>query len=339
MRSKINIIISNYLRGELSEEEELKLNKWLDKNPSNREHLDLLSNIWNTSLGYPEIVNMDDEQQKIWKRLQSENGHSIFSKAKSVSITKIILRYAAVFIIFFSLGYVFWANLDTEVNTQDVAVKMIERKNPLGQKSKIHLPDGSTVTLNAGSKLSYSSDFNDNSRKLQLEGEAYFEVAKNPDIPFEVFTNDLVITALGTSFNVKAHGAKDNEKIALNTGIVKIECLDTINNRCIPSYLKPGDLAFYSKQNGNIHISDINDSDPFGWKDGRIVFHHATFYEVIEVLSRWYNVKFEIDGILNQDWNYSSVFENMVLENVLQSLEFSEKIKYKINGSTVEIKI
>ncbi len=327
------------MRGELSEEEEIKLNKWLDKNPSNREHLDLLSNIWSTSTGYPEIVNMDDEKQKIWKRLQSENGHSMFSKAKSVSITKIILRYAAVFIVFLGLGYVFWANVYSEVNTQCVTLKMIERKNPLGQKSTIHLPDGSTVWLNAGSQLSYSSDFNHTSRKLKLDGEAYFEVEKNPEIPFEVFTDDLVITALGTSFNVKALGDKDIEKIALNTGKVKIECLDTINNRCIPSYLKPGDQAFFNNQNGNISISDINDSDPFGWKDGRIVFHHATFYEVIEVLSRWYNVEFEIDGTLKQDWNYSSVFENMVLENVLQSLEFSEKIKYKMNGSTIEIKL
>lgn len=342
MKSKIENTISNYLRGELSEEEEIKLNKWLDKNPSNRDHLDLLSNIWNTSIGYPEIVNMDDEQQKIWRRLQHENGHALFHKSKSVSITKIILRYAAVFIIFLSLGYVFWTNMDSKVNangSENVAVKMIKRKNPLGQKSKIHLPDGSTVWLNAGSKLSYSSDFNHNSRKLQLEGEAYFEVAKNPNIPFEVKTNDLVITALGTSFNVKALGDHDNEKIALNTGEVKIECLHAIHESCFPSFLKPGFQAFYSNQSGKISISDIDDSDPFGWKDGRIVFHHATFYEVMEVLSRWYNVEFEVHGKLKQDWNYSTVFENMVLENVLQSLEFSEKIKYKMNGSTIEIKL
>jgi transmembrane sensor len=338
VRSKINHIISNYLRGELSEEEEIKLNKWLDKKPSNRAHLDLLSNIWRTPIAYPEIVNMDDEQQKIWDRLQSENGRSLFNKSRSVSLPKIILRYAAVIIVLLGLGYVFWANSDSEVDMQ-VAVEMIERKTPLGQKSKIHLPDGSTVTLNSGSQLSYSIDFNNNSRKLQLEGEAYFEVAINPNVPFEVFTNDLVITALGTSFNVKAHGDKNNEKIALNTGKVKIECLDTLNNRCIPSYLKPGFQAFYSSQDVNISISDIKDSDPFGWKDGRIVFHHATFYEVIEVLSRWYNVEFEIEGALKQDWNYTARFENDILENILESLEFSEKINYKINGSTVEIKI
>ena len=181
--------------------------------------------------------------------------------------------------------------------------------------------------------------FNNETRKLHLEGEAYFEVAKNPNIPFEVFTDDLVITALGTSFNVNAFRNKKIEKIALNTGKVKIECLDTIKIRCTPSYLKPGDLALFSNQTRRISISEFNGSDPFAWKDGRIVFHHASFNEVIDVLSRWYNVEFEITGSLNQEWNYSTTFENEILENVMGSLKFTEKIKYEINGSHIEIKL
>ena len=338
MGSDIDKIISNYLRGELSEEEEIKLNKWLDTKSSNKDQLDSLSNIWKTPLGYPGIVNMDDEQQKIWSRLQGGNGLTISNKSKSVSLTKIILRYAAVIIVFLSLGYVFWINSNTKVDLP-VVIEVIERNNPLGQKSSIHLPDGSTVWLNADSKLSYSSDFNNETRKLHLEGEAYFEVAKNPNIPFEVFTDDLVITALGTSFNVKAFGNKQFEKIALNTGKVKIECLDTIKIKCTPSYLLPGDLAHFSNQTGRIRISEFDDLDPFGWKDGRIVFHHASFNEVIDVLSRWYNVEFEITGSLNQEWNYSTTFENEILENVMGSLKFTEKIEYKINGSIVKIKL
>ena len=338
MGSDIDKIISNYLRGELTEEEEIKLNKWLDKNSSNKDQLDTLSNIWNTPVGYPGIVNMDDEKQKIWKRLLDENGNSVSRNGKSVSLIKIILRYAAVLIVFFSLGYFFWINSNPGIEAPVVA-ELIERNNPLGQKSSIHLPDGSTVWLNAGSKLSYSSDFNNETRKLHLEGEAYFEVAKNPNIPFEVFTNNLVITALGTSFNVNAFGNKQIEKIALNTGKVKIECLDTIKYRCTPSYLKPGDLALFSNHTRRISISEFNVSDPFGWKDGRIVFHHASFDEVIDVLSRWYNVEFEITGSLNQEWNYSTTFENEVLENVMGSLKFTEKIEYEINGSKVEIKL
>lgn len=338
MGSDINKIISNYLRGELSGEEEMKLNKWLKKAPSNKDQLDTMSDIWKTSLGYPGIVNMSDEKHKIWRRLQSNNGNSNSGRTRSISLSKIILRYAAVLIVFLSIGYIFWPNSISEIE-MPVVTEMIERDNPLGQKSIIHLSDGSTVWLNADSKLSYSSDFNTKTRKLHLEGEAYFEVFKNPDIPFEVVTNDLVITALGTSFNVCAFGNKQTEKIELNTGRVKIECLDSMDNICTPSYLNPGDQALFSSRTGNISISEITDSDPFGWKDGRIVFQHASFNEVIEVLTRWYNVEFEITGSLNQEWNYSTTFENEVLENVLKSLSFSEKIEYNMNGSLIKIKL
>ena len=338
MGSDIDKIISNYLRGELSDEEKIKLNKWLDKDSSNKAQLDSLSEIWKTPIGYPGIVNMDDEKQKIWKRLQGGNGLTISNKSKSVSLTKIILRYAAVLVVFFSLGYVFWTNTNPWIGDPVVA-EMIERNNPLGQKSRINLPDGSTAWLNAGSKLSYSNDFNNEARKIYLEGEAYFEVAKNPNIPFEVYTDDLVITALGTSFNVNAFGNKQFEKISLNTGKVKIECLNTTNIRCAPSYLLPGDLAVFSNQSSSISISEFNELDPFGWKDGRIVFHHASFNEVIEVLSRWYNVEFKVVGSLKQEWNYSTTFENEVLENVLKSLKFSEKIEYHMNGSLIEFKL
>ena len=335
----IDNIISKYLRGELTGGEEIKLNQWLDKDLSNKELLDSLSEIWETPLGYPDIVNMDDEQQKIWSNLRSKNNYSIPSSTRSVSLTKIILKYAAVLIVFLSLGYVFWNTLDPKSKEVPVLAKTIIRDNPLGQKSRIQLPDGSTVVLNAGSKLFYLPNFNKDARKLHLEGEAYFEVKKNPNIPFEVFTNDLVITALGTSFNVKAFGNNEIEKIALKTGEIKIECLDTINNKCTPNFLIPGDLALFSHQTGRISISKFAGSDPFGWKDGKIVFHHASFAEIIEVLSRWYNVEIEVIGDLKQDWNYSSTFENEVLDNILRSLKFSENIEYKMNGSKIEIKL
>jgi transmembrane sensor len=246
------------------------------------------------------------------------------------------LKYAAVFIFFLGVSYVIWQSSRNQPPTS-VAVTFIERTNPLGQKSKIQLPDGSLVWLNAGSKLAYSSDYNKESRQVQLTGEAYFDVAKNPNLPFEVLTDELMITALGTSFNVEAF-VSGRVEVALNTGKVKIECLNEPGS-CPPSYLNPGQLASFNKSKGSIKLSTFEGRDPFGWKDGRIVFNHATFKEVLETLSRWYNVEFEIDGSLNQEWNYSTTFDNEILENILLSLKFSENIDFQINGSIVKIKI
>lgn len=335
----IDKIISKYLRGELSDKEEMQLNQWLDKDPSHREQLKSLSDIWKTPLGYPGIVNMDDEQRKIWSRLSREENHYVPDSINPVSLTKNLLKYAAVLIIFLSLGYLFWNNFHSTPKKVRVVVETIERVNPLGQKSRIQLPDGSTVMLNAGSKLSYKTNFNGKTRKLHLEGEAYFEVMKNPKIPFEVYTNNLVVTALGTSFNINAFNNQQTEKIALNTGKVKIKLRNTTNANCVPSYLNPGDIALFNSKTGFISISKYTGLDPFGWKDGRIVFHHASFHEVLDVLSRWYNVEFEVIGNLKHEWDYSSTFQDEVLDNILGSLKFSENIEYKIDGSKIEIKL
>ncbi len=337
MEADIDKLILNYLRGELTKEEETLLDRWLDANPANRSQLKSLSDIWETPLGYPGLVNMEDEQHKIWRRVHNENKAVKSAIPTRTSSLRNAWKYAAILLLVMGFGYFFWMETNTVSGEAPAVAIKVERTNPLGQKSKIHLPDGSTVYLNAGSRITYLSDFNNNSRKLSLEGEAYFEVAKNPDIPFEVHTDGVVVTAVGTSFNVNAFVSKNIESIALNTGKVKIERIDVDGSQAVPSYLVPGDMAFFNHQSGTIELSDYKGMDPFGWKDGRIVFHHASFDQVLETLSRWYNVEFTVEGSLRQKWNYSSTFENEVLENVLESLKFSENIDYSINGSTIKI--
>ncbi|MCG8311210.1 MAG: FecR domain-containing protein [Cytophagales bacterium] len=336
MRTDIDKLIAGYLRKDLSEQDRQKISFWLEQNPLNKDQLEALSKIWETPLDYSAIINAQEERQKIRNRLYHDPGKLILKRAGSAFAVKKVLRYAAAIVFFIGLGYVFWLNR-VESDENEPIVQIVERRNPLGQKSRIQLPDGSKVWLNADSKLSYTTDFNRRVRKVSLEGEAYFEVAKSHNTPFEVYTNDLVITALGTSFNVHAF-SPESEKVALNTGKVKIECIDD-SDSCPPSYLNPGDLALYDNSSGKISMSEYLGLDPFGWKDGRIVFHHATFDEVLVVLERWFNVDFEVEGALRQEWNYSTTFENETLENILMSLQFSEKIEYEITDSVIKIKL
>jgi ferric-dicitrate binding protein FerR (iron transport regulator) len=250
-----------------------------------------------------------------------------------------MIKYAAVLIVFFSFGYNLLVKyLQTQKPKSPVLTERIRRINPRGQKSRILLQDGSTVSLNAGSKLTYSTDFNKKSRNIHLEGEAYFEVAKNPKKPFKVYTDGLIITAIGTSFNVQAYADNKIEKVALNTGKVKIETMNAIK-RYGETFLDPGQMVVYDGEKGNLRMADFKGQDPFSWKDGKIVFYHASFEEVIEILSRWFNVDIKVTGKLPREWDYSSSYENETLENILESLKFSEKIDYSLSGSEVEIKI
>ena len=330
-------ILLGYLLNELSDIEQRKIEEWINEDPDHEQEVKLLAEIWQTPSTYPTIVNIEDEQKKLWSRLHREYEYSPNARENKFLVARNIFRYAAAITLLLGLGYIFWDNMQTEVPKTPVLVETIERVNPLGQKSRIQLPDGSNVWLNADSKLSYSSDFGVSARELQLEGEAYFEVAEDPAKPFKVYTDNLVITVLGTSFNICAYEGQLIEKIALKTGKVKIQYLTKLGTSFVPSFLKPGELASFDVNSNIIDISKYGRIDPYGWKDGRIVFNNATFDEVIEALSRWYNVEFHVTGTLKQEWSYGSTFENEILVNVLESLKFSEKIEYELNGSVVKL--
>ncbi|NJN27220.1 MAG: DUF4974 domain-containing protein [Cyclobacteriaceae bacterium] len=327
-------IISDYLNGELSPKDQLAFDRWLSENQSNKELIEKMEKVWQTSFPYPSIVNMHDEQNKLWARLHVVEKPS---GSQTIPLWNTALKIAATIIIVLGLGFIYHNYLQPR-QIETIALATTERNNPPGQKSKIQLPDGSTIWLNAGSTISYTNDYNKKDRKLIMEGEAYFEVAKNPAMPFEVFTNHLVITAIGTSFNVNTFD-EAIQKIALNTGKVKIVCLDSISQECEPSYLQPGTLAVYDEETKKIKMEDFEGMDLFGWKEGRIVFNHATMPEVVAVLERWYNVEIETVGTPGTAWDYTTTFDDEILENVLISLKFSENIDYELKGSNVILKL
>lgn len=327
----IDKLLADYLRGELSDDDRKTIEQWLDEDPEHKTHLDSLAEVWKLPLQYTPLPNTDSERQQLWSRLNPENKDEL-PAVRRHSFTKTVMKYAAALVLASSLVTALYT-FRTATHVPQV-VTLTERTNPLGQKSRIQLPDGSRVWLNAGSSLSYSSDFGSVNRRLQLEGEAFFEVKKDTRLPFEVVTDRMVVTALGTSFNVNAfHNSK---KVALRTGKVKVQCLGTPEPSCSEIYLNPGEMA---SLNGDFEITKFHHSDPFDWKDGRLTFHHASYNEVIDVLGRWYNVRIETTGKLDKEWDYSGTFENEVLENVLESLAFSEKINYEIHGSQVEINL
>ena len=165
-----------------------------------------------------------------------------------------ILKIAAVLIPVFLLGgilsYYIMGN-----RTKPENITYTEIRAPYGARTEIGLPDGSTVWLNAGSKIKYMNVFNIDNREIQLNGEAYFKVAKNADLPFDVKTGDLDIQALGTEFNVKSYDDEDiiettlvEGKIAIKQGRKKKETI----------YLEPNQQAVYMKYNKNLTVNDMN---------------------------------------------------------------------------------
>lgn len=191
---------------------------------------------------------------------------------------------------------------------------------------KILLEDGTKVWLNSMTKINFPKQFAANERKVELTGEAYFEVAKDADRPFRIEAHGTVIEVLGTVFNVNTYDGKVTT--ALVEGSVKV------SNGNASKLLKPGeearvDLATIQIQPGNIPHSTA-------WQRGEIDFEGASLSEILEDLSRWYNVSIQQNVEINDSIKYKGgIARENNLSKVLEILEVATARKFEINGRTI----
>jgi transmembrane sensor len=194
---------------------------------------------------------------------------------------------------------------------------------PLGARVSFNLPDGSTGMLNSGSKLSYSSPFNNN-RQVRLEGEAWFEVNRDEDHPFEISTGNSTVKVLGTSFNLSAYPAENYVEVVLQTG--KVEFMDDKGNEKV-TMLPSERLVF---QNGNISKSVTDPAKYNAWTEGKLIFRGDQMAEVARRIERWYNVKIDIADKELEKYSFRATFEDDKLEEVLRLLSMTSPIRYHI---------
>ncbi|MEM9859549.1 MAG: FecR domain-containing protein [Bacteroidota bacterium] len=223
-----------------------------------------------------------------------------------------------------------WISLSSKVENIKEGSTMISKNNPMGRKSRISLPDGTVVYLNAGSKITYPDFFDEGTRDIYLEGEAFFDIEHDPSRPFKVHAQGLITTALGTSFNVNAYN--DRFQVSLVTG--KVEVKDLNNNNSI--LLSPGEKVNVS-ENQTMVKSDFNYDQVVAWKDGVIFFQEADLPEMVEKLERWYGVQFKLENQPTSEVRFSGKFENEYLNNVLNSIGYAVGFDYSINEKNVSV--
>jgi transmembrane sensor len=249
------------------------------------------------------------------------------------------IKVAAVITIFISVGFLFYrdfngfANLKPEVLAQQNTV--IEKRNPQGIKSQFVLPDGTRVYLNSESKLVFPEQFSDTARTVQLTGEAFFEVAQDTLKPFAVQSKNIVITALGTSFNVRAFPDDEDVNVVLVTGRILVKSENRLGNNYM---LNPGEMIVLGLQHDHVYVSNFNILSEIGWKDGILMFENAGFDEFVQKIERWYGVKVKVSGKPEKKWNIDGHFNNESLEEILTGVSFTHDINYKINQKEVELK-
>ncbi|WP_186758594.1 FecR family protein [Echinicola salinicaeni] len=205
----------------------------------------------------------------------------------------------------------------------------VEKEVPRGMKKVFFLPDGTKVTLNAGSVLSYASNFETN-RSVKLQGQAYFEVQRDEEHPFSILSGEITTTVLGTSFDVKAYDDEEELHVAVMSGKVEVK-----SKKGLVSYLEKGEVSYYSPDLPAMRKSGFDYEELIGWKDKIIKFNQSNYEQVFNTLSKWYDIDFKVDPALKLHGKYTAKFVNQSLPNVLIGLEHSSNLNFKIKGRTV----
>lgn len=242
------------------------------------------------------------------------------------------LRVAAIMVLAFGLSFLMQKMMPAE-HVSEINSYVV-KEVPMGQKQTIMLADGTKVILNADSRLSYPEAFLENKREVRLEGEAFFEVARDEKRPFTISSGDVCTTVLGTSFNVKAYKDEQDITVSVASGKVKV---NKVNHADQAHYLSPGREAIYQLDKQSFTVQDFEAKETLAWKEGILYFKDATFEEVKKALERWYGVEIQVIGRDSQDWQYSGAFHRQSLENVLLSIGYVKYFTYAMDGKQVKI--
>ena len=327
-------LIRKYLKEECSPSELQIMKLFLQREDAGQ----LIDQVWAEEWAEFEETAISDQEISNWKnrftkeRLQDNSDQPSTSRS---GIKFFALRYAAVWLtILLSLGIWFGIASFEKQETKTVAVTMLERINSNGQRVQVQLSDGSIVYLAGGSKLSYPSRFAGNTREISLQGEAFFEVAKNPKKPFIIRTGEIRTLVVGTSFRINAFKDKPF-LVEVATGKVRINHQQRNHQKQL-AVLTPGQSMLW--KNNRAILGEINADDVSEWKNGRLVFNGATLKEMASVFERWYNVDIIFKHHVKAEQHITiTLTANVPLSDIMEVLASTARFQYKIQGRQVII--
>ncbi len=361
---QIDEVLIKYLTGYATEKEREIARAWINENQEHAEYFDELKNIYQLTgvIRQPSGFNTEEGWNRVKAgyfkmRLETElKNKKAFRRKVFIGVS---LSSAAAILIIIFLG--FYGNPFPFRSYNNSVTAYNEVVVPLGAKSQITLSDGTKVWLNAGSKLRYPANFLSDTRKVYLEGEAYFNVTKNKNKQFIVKTSNLDIKVYGTQFNVKSYPDENLIQTTLVEGSVAIETNTNDKNKKI-IYLKPNQTATYYKstpveQTNNrnkiqtpskvtpisarkIEIAPkINPLPVTSWKDHDWVIVGEELGQLAIQFERRYNVRITFKDESLKKYKFSGTLADETFEQVLKIVQLSAPILYSINGNKVDFRV
>ena len=356
----IDQVILNYLTGAATQQETRVLHDWLNNNESNRKYMDEFCDVWQAV----QLIKKDEyDSDKAWQKFKSRLRSSIQNSSwpgvtrTLISFTKIAAVLVLVLLTALGITLVIHSSKDKAEN------KFSEYIVPLGSRSQIILPDGSSVWLNAGSRLRYAQNFNKFNRNVFLDGEGFFDVAKNKELPFNVKIGHITIKVVGTAFNVKAYAEDNYMETTVERGVVKVfnnygklkgseeitlypkqkiridknidsKIPDT--NSLSSSRTKPESVSARKAILPKVEIEqNVNTEIYTSWKDKRWIIQSEPLESLAVKISRRYNVSVIFKSDELKKYIFSGILQNETLEQVLELIKLTAPIRYTIERNKV----
>lgn len=329
----IDELIANYLTEGLDKNALDELKTWIAASAENQQYFIRQREIWFSAVSREtaSVYDKDKAFENFRNRVESQK--EIQSTSRRGFSLSALWRYAAVVAIIIAVGCIsYWQG---EVNVKDTFAD-ISVEAPLGSKTKLYLPDGTLVWLNAGSRMTYSQGFGVDNRKVELEGEGYFEVKRNEKIPFFVKTKDLQLQVLGTKFNFRDYPEDHEVVVSLLEGKVGLNNLLREEKEAV---LSPDERAVLNKANGFLTVESVTASNASQWTDGYLFFDEELLPDIAKELERSYNVKIHIanDSLKTFRFYGNFVRREQNIQEVLEALASTEKMQYKIEERNITI--
>lgn len=312
----IENIISNYLNRNSSEEENIKLLKWLEESEDNRSFFKKKYDLWlSTNAVLTDNTELENALNQLKMRISNKKKNRVLPNV-------FLLRIAVSLFILFSTGYMGY-KIGENKKTEIITYKQL--LTGTDGKGEYVLPDGSTVWLNANSVLTYPEVFTGEKRIVRLDGEALFEVKKDKTKPFFVETGGMNIEVTGTRLLVNNYSIKNVVETILVNGSVQVGGAFFPESRL----LKPGQRMTYNKRTKRTSLQEVNTDDYTNWIYPKLVFDNTNLAKIVVNLEKWFNVEIAADPDLVRNTHMSFTIRRESLDDVLTYMSLTAFIDYK----------
>ena len=312
-RDSLNIdIITRYLQNKSGKEKEM-IDRIIQDDEKSRQEFDAYLEVWEKSADVKDFEKID--VQNGWKKVRSRM--NIKPASRRIPVRSYFLRIAAILALALGLAYFLVKLIDYTTTEETVYTELVASVNP----KELVLPDGSHIYLNKSSKIIHNNYFGKTNRDIILEGEAFFEVSHNENLPFKIYSRNSTVEVLGTRFNVKVDSMQVT--VGVLSGKVAFYESDHTENRI---ELLPENTGIYSTTGNKLTRQDYFDRNSIAWHTREFVFRNQPLKEVCKTLADFYRLKLVTDE--NVQFVDSVTFSH--------STESLDSVLYTINNALTE---